>query len=360
MSRLFSPFALRGVELANRVVISPMCQYSAVAGCATDWHCAHLGSLALSGAGMLILEATAVAPEGRISPADLGLWNDEGEEALARVVEMIRAVSPIRLGIQLGHAGRKASMPAPWRGSAWVAPGEGGWQPLAPSPLAFAPGYGDPRALEVEELALLEVAFAEAARRAARIGFDAVEVHAAHGYLLHQFLSPISNRRGDGYGGDLAARLRFPLEVFSAVRAAFPEDRPVGVRVSATDWIDDEPSWRLEDTIALAQQLKQRGCDWIDVSSGGLSPRQSISPGPGYQLPFARAVREASGLPTMAVGLITEPVQAESVLTEGDADLVALGRAFLFDPHWAWRAAVALGAHTHVPPQYLRALPAPR
>ncbi|MEG0821646.1 MAG: NADH:flavin oxidoreductase/NADH oxidase [Burkholderiaceae bacterium] len=360
MSALFSPLALRGIELANRVVISPMCQYSAQNGCATAWHHAHLGSLALSGAGLLCLEATAVRPEGRISPQDLGLWNDQTEDALAKVVEMVRAVSPIKLAIQLGHAGRKASMPAPWRGGEVVPPAAGGWQPVAPSALPYAGAYGRPRELDADEIGAVIEAFADSARRAARIGFDTVEVHAAHGYLLHQFLSPISNQRQDEFGGSLANRMRLPLAVFDAVRTAFPQARAVGVRVSATDWVEAEPSWALADTIALAHELKARDCDWIDVSSGGLSPAQRIHPAPGYQLPLAQAVREATGLTTMAVGLITAPQQAEAVLAQGQADLVALGRSFLFDPHWAWRAAVALGADIPVPPQYQRALPVQR
>ena len=358
MGTLFSPLALRRLELANRIVISPMCQYSAREGCATAWHHAHLGSLALSGAGLLCLEATAVVPEGRISPQDLGLWNDQTEEALGRVVEMIRAVSPIKLALQLGHAGRKASMPAPWVGGPAVPAAAGGWLPVAPSALAYSDSYRQPRALEPTEIEAVIEAFADSARRAARIGFDAVEVHAAHGYLLHQFLSPLSNRREDEFGGCLANRMRLPLAVFDAVRASFPSDRPVGVRVSATDWVESQASWQLDDTIAFAQALKPLGCDWIDVSSGGLSPAQKITPAPGYQLPLAQAVRAASGLPTMAVGLITEPQQAEAVRASGQADLVALGRRFLFDPHWAWRAARELGIDIPVPPQYQRALPA--
>lgn len=357
-SRLFAPLALRGLSLPNRIVISPMCQYSAVDGCATAWHDQHLGALAVSGAGMLILEATAVSPAGRISPADLGLWNEATEAALTRVVERIRSYAPaVRLCLQLAHAGRKASMPPPWRPTRHVPAGEGGWVPAAPSALAYAAGWGVPRALDAAGIEQVIEDFAATTRRAARIGFDAVEVHAAHGYLLHQFLSPLANRRSDEFGDSFENRTRLPLAVFDAVRAAFPAERPVGVRVSATDWVDSTPSWDLPQTVALAQALRSRGCDWIDVSSGGLAPEQVIAPAPGYQLPLARAVR-ATGITTMAVGLITEPAQAEVALEAGDADLVALGRAFLADPRWPWRAAAALGAQVAAPRQYLRALPA--
>lgn len=354
MTRLFSPLALRGTPLANRIVVSPMCMYSAREGCASEWHYAHLGSLAVSGAGLLCLEATAVVPEGRISPADLGLWNDANEAALAPVLAMIRAVSPIKLAVQLAHAGRKASSAVPWTPARQVPPAEGGWQPVAPSALPFNTEPA-PRALATDELPALREAFAAAGRRAARLGFDAIELHAAHGYLLHQFLSPLANQRSDAYGGSREARMRFPLEVFDALRAAVPDDIPVGVRISATDWVDEAPSWRLEDSIAFAHELKARGCDWIDVSSGGMSPAQKIPLGPGYQVPLARAIRAATGLTTMAVGLITSPTQAEAILAQGDADLVALGRAFLDDPRWPWRAATELGAQVQAPRQYLRA-----
>lgn len=357
-SRLFAPLALREVILPNRIVVSPMCQYSAVDGCASAWHEQHLGALAVSGAGMLILEATAVCPEGRISPADLGLWNDATEAALARVIEGIRSYAPeARFCLQLAHAGRKASMPPPWQATRVVPAAEGGWVPVAPSALPYAAGWGEPRALDAAGIARVVDDFAAATRRAARIGFDAVEVHAAHGYLLHQFLSPLANRRDDEFGGSFENRTRLPLAVFDAVRAAFPAERPVGVRVSATDWVEGAPSWDLPQTVALAQSLHERGCDWVDVSSGGLAPEQKITLGPGYQLPLARAVR-ATGVATMAVGLITEPAQAEAALAEGDADLIALGRAFLADPRWPWRAATALGAQVAAPRQYLRALPA--
>jgi 2,4-dienoyl-CoA reductase-like NADH-dependent reductase (Old Yellow Enzyme family) len=359
MPRLFEPITLRGLTLPNRIMVSPMCQYSAVDGSATDWHVAHLGSLALSGAGLLCLEATAVTAEGRITPGDLGLYSDDNEQALARVVGTLRAAAPIKLAIQLGHAGRKASSHAPWDGGKLVPIGQGGWPPVAPSAVPHADGESAPRAFALDELPRLREAFGNAARRAARLGFDAIELHCAHGYLLHQFLSPVSNRRDDAYGGSLANRMRFPLEAFDAVRAAFPADRPVGVRVSATDWLEGSApeSWTVESTVEFGRALKERGCDWLDVSSGGISPRQKITPGPGYQVPFAEIVRTETGLPTIAVGLITEPRQAEAILEAGRADMVALARAFLYDPRWPWHAAAALGGQVDGPRQYWRSLP---
>jgi 2,4-dienoyl-CoA reductase-like NADH-dependent reductase (Old Yellow Enzyme family) len=359
MPRLFEPITLRGLTLPNRIMVSPMCQYSAVDGSATDWHVAHLGSLALSGAGLLCVEATAVTAEGRITPGDLGLYSDDNERALGRVVETIRAAAPIKLALQLGHAGRKASSHAPWEGGKLVPIGQGGWLPSAPSAVPHSDGEPAPRAFALDELARLRQAFADAARRAARLGFDAIELHCAHGYLLHQFLSPVSNRRDDAYGGSLANRMRLPLEAFDAVRAAFPADRPVGVRVSATDWLEGSAldSWTVESTIEFGRALKERGCDWLDVSSGGISPRQKITPGPGYQVPLAEIVRTETGLPTIAVGLITEPRQAEAILEAGRADMVALARAFLYDPRWPWHAAAALGGQVDGPRQYWRSLP---
>lgn len=359
MPRLFEPITLRELTLPNRIIVSPMCQYSAVDGNATAWHHAHLGSLALSGAGLLCVEATAVNAEGRITPGDLGLYSDDNERALGRVVEMLRAVAPGPLAIQLAHAGRKASSRAPWAGGKLAPAAEGGWAPAAPSAVPHGEGEPAPRALAADELPRLRDAFGLAAERAARLGFDAMELHCAHGYLLHQFLSPVANRRDDAYGGSLENRMRFPLEVFEAIRAAFPAGRPVGVRVSATDWLDGiEPeSWNIESTVAFALALKQRGCDWIDVSSGGVSPKQKIALGPGYQVPFAEIVRTETGLPTIAVGLITEPRQAEAILEAGRADMVALARAFLYDPRWPWHAAAALGGQVAGPHQYWRSLP---
>lgn len=353
-SALFSPISLGGLELANRIVVAPMCQYSADQGRATDWHLIHLGHLALSGAGMLILEATAVEPAGRISPSDLGLWSDDTEKALARVLDGVRRYSDMPLAIQLAHAGRKASTQVPWQGGGQVPAAQGGWPTLAPSALPFAEADTAPEALDNEGMARIRAAFAAAARRAASIGLQAIEVHAAHGYLLHQFLSPLSNRRGDAYGGSLENRMRYPLEVFEAVREAAPS-MPVGIRISATDWV--EGGWDIEQSVAFAHELKRLGCDDIHVSSGGLSPAQAIPLKPGYQLPFAERIKKETGMPTMAVGLITEPAQAEAVIATGQADMVALARGMLYDPRWPWHAAAELGAKVHAPNQYLRSQP---
>ena len=355
MTALFSPFTLRGVTLPNRIVISPMCQYSAERGEATDWHMIHLGHLALSGAGLLCIEATAVEPDGRITAGDLGLWDDVTEAALKPVLAAIRKHSPVRVAMQLSHAGRKASSEVPWKGGQLVSVADGGWLPHAPSALPHKDGETPPLALDAAGLNRIREAFAAAAKRAARLGIDAIEVHAAHGYLLHQFLSPLSNQRTDEYGGSRENRMRFPLEIFEIVRAAFPADRPVGVRVSATDWV--EGGWELEDTIAFAHELKERGCDWIDVSSGGVSPLQKIPLSPGYQVPFAKAVKRAVGMPTIAVGLINEPAHANQLIEAGDADFVAMARAMLYDPRWPWHAAAELGAQVTAPPQYWRSQP---
>jgi len=354
MSALFSPFTLRDLTLKNRIVISPMCQYSAENGQATDWHMIHLGHLALSGAGLLILEATAVEPDGRISPDDLGLWDDATETALKPVLAAIRRYSNIPVAVQLAHAGRKASTPAPWKGSRQLTPETGGWLTHAPSALPYSDDQTTPIALDAAGLTRVKAAFVAAAKRADRLGIDAIEVHAAHGYLLHQFLSPLSNQRTDDYGGSLENRMRFPLEVFEAVRAAFPANKPVGVRVSASDWV--EGGWDIDQTVAFAKELKARGVDWIDASSGGLSPHQQIPLKPGYQVPFAEAIK-AAGIPTFAVGLITEPQQAEEIIASGQADFVALARAVLYDPRWPWHAAAELGAQVEAPPQYLRSQP---
>jgi len=352
MSALFSSYTLRDVTLPNRIVISPMCQYSSTDGLAAPWHMLHLGSLAVSGAGMLCLEATAVEPEGRISPRDLGLYNDATEAALKPVLALIREHSPIAVTLQLGHAGRKASIRAPFEGGHPVALDDGGWSAHAPSALPFKDGERAPLALDDAGLQRVRNAFVDATIRAARLGFDGIELHAAHGYLLHQFLSPLSNHRSDQYGGSLENRLRFPIEIFDAVRASFPDNKPVGIRVSATDWVDG--GWDLEQTIALCHVLQARGVDWVDVSSGGLSPAQNIPVGPGYQVPFAEAVKAATGVNTMAVGLITDAHQAEAIVASGKADMVALARGMLFDPRWPWHAAAELGATVTAPPQYWR------
>ncbi|OWV89977.1 oxidoreductase [Rhizobium sp. R72] len=353
---LFTPFRVRNVELANRIVIAPMCQYSAKNGCMTDWHTIHLGQLALSGAALLTIEATAVVPEGRITFADVGLYDDSTEAAMARTLEAIRRWSDMPIAVQLAHAGRKASTEVPWRGGSQFPPDHSnGWQTEAPSAIAFDPNSVPPTALDREGLKRVRDAFAAAAVRAARIGIDAVQIHGAHGYLLHQFLSPLSNRRSDEYGGSLENRMRFPLEVFEAVRAALPSDRALTMRVSATDWI--EGGLDIDQVIAFAQNLKSRGCDAIHVSSGGLHPAQQIPIGPNYQVPLARAIKSAIDIPVVAVGLITEPMQAEAIVATGDADLVALARAVLYDPRWPWHAAAELGGQVKAANQYLRCQP---
>jgi 2,4-dienoyl-CoA reductase-like NADH-dependent reductase (Old Yellow Enzyme family) len=358
MSVLFTPWNLGSLTLDNRIVVAPMCQYSADGeGSATDWHLMHLGTLALSGAALLTIEATAVSAEGRITATDLGLYSDANEAALARVLAAVRRHSPVRVAIQLAHAGRKASSRAPWQGGAQVAPGEpGGWQALAPSALPHKAGEIAPTALDEAGLARVREDFANAARRATRLGVDGIEVHSAHGYLLHQFLSPLANQRTDAYGGSRDNRMRFPLEVFDAVRAAVPADWPVWARVSATDWVDG--GWSVDDTIVYAQRLRERGAAAVHVSSGGVSPLQKIPVGPGYQVPLAGRVKAGTGLPTIAVGMITEAAQAEAIVASGDADAVALARAVLYDPRWGWHAAAELGARVDAPPQYWRSQPA--
>jgi 2,4-dienoyl-CoA reductase-like NADH-dependent reductase (Old Yellow Enzyme family) len=354
--KLFEPFNVGQLALANRIVIAPMCQYSAVNGNMTDWHLIHLGHLALSGAAVLTIEATAVEPVGRITYADTGLWDDANEAAMARVLDSVRNHSDIRIAIQLAHAGRKASTEVPWKGGAQIAPtAENGWQTVSCSALPFAAGDNAPRALDRAGLARVRDAFAAAAVRAARLNIDAVQLHAAHGYLLHQFLSALSNRREDEYGGSLANRMRFPLEVFEAVREAFPATRPVTARVSGSDWV--EGGWNLEQTIEFAKALEARGCAAIHVSSGGLDPRQAIPVGPSYQVPLARGIRQATKMPVIAVGLITDYEQAEAIVGTGDADLIALARTILYDPRWPWHAAAHLGGHVRAPEQYLRSQP---
>ena len=354
-SPLFTPLRLRGLTLPNRIVVSPMCQYSAEDGTASDWHLIHLGHLALGGAGILFVEATGVEAIGRITPGCLGLYSDENERALARVLAAVRKHSPIKVGIQLAHAGRKASSEVPWRGGQLIPPEQGGWRPVAPSAVPLLPAEAAPIALDRAGLARVRDAFVASARRALRLGFDAIELHSAHGYLLHEFLSPIANRRDDEYGGSRENRMRLPLEVFEAVRAVWPEDKPLGIRISSTDWI--EGGWDIEDSVAYARELKARGCDWIDCSSGGVSPQQKIPLGPGYQVPFSKRIRAEAGLPTVAVGLITDPKQAEAIVASGDADLVAMARAMLYDPRWAWHAAATLGGEVHAPEQYWRCAP---
>ena len=356
MTALFTPFRIGTLELTNRIVIAPMCQYSAVDGCMTDWHIIHLGHLALSGAGLLTIEATAILPEARITYADVGLWNDATEAAIGRTLESIRRWSDMPIAIQLAHAGRKASTEVPWKGGVQIPTDHpNGWQTFAPSAVPFEDGQRPPIALDRDGLTRVREAFAAAAQRAARLGIDAVQLHCAHGYLLHEFLSPLSNRRNDEYGGGLENRMRFPLEVFDAVRAAFPADRAVSMRVSGTDWADR--GWDINQTIAFAQALEVRGCAAIHVSSGGLTPAQQIPVGPSYQVPLARAVKNATRIPVIAVGLITEFEQAEAIVGTGDADLIALARTILYSPRWPWHAAAHFGAHVKAPDQYLRSQP---
>jgi 2,4-dienoyl-CoA reductase-like NADH-dependent reductase (Old Yellow Enzyme family) len=353
MSLLLSPHTLRGVTARNRIWVAPMCQYSAVDGLPGDWHLVHLGARAVGGAGVVLTEATAVSPEGRISPQDTGIWTDEQAQVWARIVAFVQEQGALA-GIQLAHAGRKGSSRRPWEGRGAVAPEDGGWVPVGPTAEPY-PGLAQPAALDAAGIAQVRADFVAATRRALDAGFDLVEVHAAHGYLLHEFLSPLSNTRTDAYGGDLAGRMRLVLEVVEDVRAAWPQDKPLVLRISASDWV--EGGWTVEDSVALAKEAAARGVDLVDCSSGGNSPDQSITPGPGYQVPFAAQVRRDAGVPTGAVGLLTDPAQAEQVLAEGSADVVLLARELLRDPHWPLHAAEALGSDVAWPPQYERARP---
>jgi 2,4-dienoyl-CoA reductase-like NADH-dependent reductase (Old Yellow Enzyme family) len=361
MSTLFTPLPLRSLVLANRIVVSPMCQYSAVDGCAQPWHSVHLGHLALGGVGLVMIEASAVEPAGRITWGDLGLYDDATEEALARTLATVRSVSQAPIGIQLAHAGRKASSARPWEGGRLIDVDAGGWQRVAPSAVSYSEDEAAPHALSRDELATLKLRFVDSVRRADRLGLDAIEVHAAHGYLMHQFLWPLSNLREDEYGGSPENRMRWPLEVIAAMRAAWPTHKPLGVRISATDWRDDLPSaqrFDVPDAIVFARACAQLGVDWVDASSGGISPLQRIALRPGYQVPLAEAIRrEVPDTRVMAVGLITEPRQAEEIVASGQADLVALARAMLYDPRWPWHAAAELGAKVQAPRQYWRSVP---
>jgi len=355
-SQLFSPIRLRNLELSNRIIVAPMCQYSARDGSMTDWHLVHLGQFALGGAALVFVEAAGVEPAGRITPGCVGLYSDENEAAMRRVIEFYRGFGSARIGLQLAHAGRKGSTEVPWKGGAPLpADDPRAWQTESASAIPFAGPWPTPAELDDKGMARIKGAFADAARRALRLGFDVIEIHAAHGYLLHQFLSPLSNQRADAWGGDLAGRMRFPLEVFETVRTVCPRDFPVGVRVSATDWV--EGGWDLPDTVAFVKELQARGCAFVDVSSGGNSPQQKIAAGPGYQTGFAADIRRETGLTTIAVGKITEPFQAETIVAAGQADMVALARGMLYDPRWAWHAAEALEAEAAFPPQYQRAHP---
>ncbi|GAB2874836.1 NADH:flavin oxidoreductase/NADH oxidase [Nocardioides pacificus] len=354
MSELFTPLTLRELTIRNRAWVAPMCQYSAVEGVVNDWHLAHLGSFARGGAGLVITEASAVVPEGRISPVDAGIWNDEQQVAWTRVVDLVRSQGA-RAGIQLAHAGRKASTRPPWEGRDAVADDEGGWEPVGPSAEPY-PRMRDPRALDGDGIRSVIEAFGDAAERAVAAGFDVIEIHGAHGYLLHEFCSPLSNHRTDEYGGSFDNRVRLLLEVVAAVRARVPEGMPLLVRISATDWLDG--GWSIEDSVRLGGLLDRAGVDLVDVSSGGNAPAR-IDLVPGYQVPLARRVREGAGVATGAVGLITEPKQAEEIVASGAADAVLLGRVMLREPHWPLRAAhelgVPIGEGIDWPRQYLRA-----
>ena len=351
---LFSSFQLRSVTFANRIGVSPMCQYSCVDGFASDWHLVHLGSRAVGGAGLVMVEASAVTAEGRISSGDMGIWKDEHIEPLARIARFVRSQGA-RAGIQLAHAGRKGSMTPPFHGERLLTAPEGAWTPLAPSAIAFSEKYAVPQELDQAGIDAVVKAFADAANRALRAGFDFVEIHAAHGYLLHEFLSPLSNQRTDSYGGSFENRVRLPLQVADAVRSAWPHSLPLFVRISATDWA--EGGWAIDDSVKLARLLKGHGVDLVDCSSGGNVATAKIPAAPGYQVPFAARIRQETGVATAAVGMITEPTQANKIIEEGEADLVLLAREMLRDPYFAVHAAAALSETASWPEQYLRAAP---
>jgi len=354
MPHLFEPLTLRSITLPNRVGVSPMCEYSSDDGFANDWHLVHLGSRAVGGAGLVMTEATAVEARGRISPRDLGLWKDDHVEFLSRIVRFIEARGAVP-GVQLAHAGRKASTAVPWEGGASIPGAAGGWEPIAPSPIAFSDRTLTPRAMTHEDIAEVVRAFAAATRRALVAGFRVIELHFAHGYLVHEFLSPLSNRREDGYGGPFEQRIRLALELARTVRAGWPDRLPLLARLSCTDWVDG--GWTLEDSVELARRLAAEGVDLVDCSSGGLVPYARIDAVPGYQVPFARRIRAEAGIPTAAVGLISSPAQADAVVRDGDADLVMLARAMLRDSSWALHAAAELGhpEARRIPVQYRRA-----
>ena len=352
---LFEPLALRSLTLPNRIVVEPMTQFSTDNGVADDWHLMHLGQYAVSGAGLVFTESTYVAPEARNTPMCLSLYTDEQEQAVTRIKQFFDAHGTARFGVQLCHAGRRASAREPWLGGGARLPDDGGCETWAPSPLPISSKWPAPRPLDTTEMQRICDAFVSAAGRALRAGADVIELHCAHGYLLHQFLSPISNQRTDRYGSSLENRMRFPLQVFEALRAAWPEDKPIGVRVSATDWV--EGGWDIDQTIAFAKALDVLGCDFIDVSSGGLSNEQKIVVGPAYQTPFAAAIKATVKMKVIAVGLINDPHQAEGILRDGHADMIGLARAMLYDPRWPWHAAHALGVKLNYPRQYERAHP---
>ncbi|HMK69787.1 MAG TPA: NADH:flavin oxidoreductase/NADH oxidase [Xanthobacteraceae bacterium] len=354
-SALFSPLRLADLTLANRIVVSPMCQYSADDGVASDWHVTHLGMLANSGAGLLVVEATHVERLGRITHGCLGIYSDACEDALKRIVLHCRRIGTAKLGIQLAHAGRKASSQRPWEGGKALEPDQDPWPTIAPSALPFGPGWHTPRAMAESDMARVQSAFVDGARRALCAGFDAIELHMAHGYLLHSFVSPLSNKRNDDYGGSLASRMRYPLEVARAVRAVVPREVPLGARITGTEWITGGLDG--EDAVALAKALKAAGLDFVDISSGIITPESRWPTDPGFNVPVAEQVRRETGMKVRAVGMIANAKQAEAIIAEGKADMVALARAFLDDPHWAWHAAQTLGAEVARPVQYARVAP---
>lgn len=355
MSQLFTPVSIGPLKLQNRIVIAPMCQYSAVDGKPTDWHTIHMGQMALSGAGMFIIEATAVEPIGRITHGCLGLYSDETEAALKQTIDQVRQYSAMPIMIQLAHAGRKASSYRPWEGGQLQSQKDGGWETIGPSALPQLPDETPPKAMTTDDLKRVRDAFVQAVKRSARIGFNGIELHCAHGYLMHQFLSPIANQRKDEYGGLLENRMRFPLEVFKAMREATPANMSLGVRISATDWV--EGGLTADESVEFGKKLKTLGCDFIDVSSGGVSPAQKIPLGPKYQVPLATKIKQGCGMPTMAVGLITTAQEAEGIVANAEADIVAVARAMMYDPRWPWHAAAELGAQVDAPKQYWRSQP---
>jgi 2,4-dienoyl-CoA reductase-like NADH-dependent reductase (Old Yellow Enzyme family) len=354
-SALFSPIKLADLTIPNRIVVSPMCQYSANDGVGNDWHMTHLGMLANSGAGLLVLEATHVERHGRITHGCLGIYSDDCEGALRRIVLHCKRIGTAKMGIQLAHAGRKASSQRPWEGAKALGPKEDPWPTIAPSALPFGPGWHTPRAMNEEDMARVRDDFVDSAKRAVRVGFDAIELHLAHGYLLHSFVSPLSNKRNDEYGGSLAGRMRYPLEVAGAVRAALPAGMPLGARITGTDWLDGGLTG--DDAAEFAKALKQAGLDYVDISSGNITYESRAPSDPGYNVPIAEKVRRESGIAVRVVGMIENPKQAEAIIAEGRADMVALARGFLDDPHWGWHAAQMLGADVARPVQYARAAP---
>ena len=348
-SKLFSPFTMRGLTLSNRITVGPMCQYAAEDGVASDWHIMHLGNFALGGAGLVIAEATGVEPRGRISPLCLGLYSDACERELRHVVDFCKRYGSAKMGVQLAHAGRKGSVSASFEPRKFLLPHEGGWRTISSSPIDDG-FHGVPEVLDTDGIARLIEDWVGATRRSERAGFDLIELHFAHGYLVNQFLSPLTNTRSDAYGGDRNRRMRLAIEIFEACRKVWPADKPMGVRISAVDWVPG--GWDMPDSVAFAAEMKARDCDYICASSGGVSMQQKIAAGPNYQVPFAREMRASIGIPTMAIGQITEAGQAEEILTSGAADMIALARRMLFNPRWAWHAAIELGEHMVYPPRY--------